>query len=167
MGADALDQMAAVELSAEALAPHIAASAQFKLDVAQDDLRDTGKRQMLNLGHSIGHALEGALLEGHTKVSHGWAVAWGMVVESRIASLMDLCEDNANAPLRQAVEGHFPALTLTDNQVAHALTLLAHDKKNVGGEIVMSLPLQPGSIALQKAVPLAVAERALREIMCA
>lgn len=54
----------------------IEACAQFKLQVTRDDLNEAGKRKILNLGHTFGHAIERIY-----KIPHGEAVFWGMVIK--------------------------------------------------------------------------------------
>jgi 3-dehydroquinate synthase len=71
----------------EALAPLIARSMEIKGRIVEADPKETGtRRALLNLGHSFGHALEAAA--GLGKITHGEAVAWGMV---RAAGLGRLC----------------------------------------------------------------------------
>ncbi len=62
----------------------IARCVAIKAQVVADDDRDRGKRNILNFGHTVAHAIEGA---SHHAVPHGHAVAMGMVVESRLAAM--------------------------------------------------------------------------------
>ncbi|MDN3508752.1 MAG: 3-dehydroquinate synthase [Candidatus Neptunochlamydia sp.] len=73
----------------------ISQSVKIKKKVIERDLKESGERHILNFGHTIGHAIEA--LEGYT-LSHGEAVAIGMVVEAFIAHKMQtLTESDFNA----------------------------------------------------------------------
>jgi 3-dehydroquinate synthase len=61
----------------------IADSVRLKASVVSADEREGGLRQVLNLGHTIGHALEAET--GYTQLLHGEAVAWGMIAATHIA----------------------------------------------------------------------------------
>lgn len=60
---------------------------ELKRDIVQKDERETGLRRILNFGHTIGHAVE---LISNYKVPHGYAIAIGMVAESKISVSMGL-----------------------------------------------------------------------------
>jgi len=55
---------------------------RIKTTVVAADERDTGERMLLNFGHTVGHAIE--KITGYTQLSHGEAVAIGMVVACQI-----------------------------------------------------------------------------------
>jgi 3-dehydroquinate synthase len=66
-------------------------SCQIKAAVVERDERDEGVRAVLNFGHTVGHALEAAT--GYGQLSHGEAVAIGMVAAARISWQMGLCSE--------------------------------------------------------------------------
>lgn len=68
---------------AEALAPVVAAAARAKVGVVESDVREGGRRRLLNLGHTLGHAIESAL--GYQGLRHGEAVAYGILFALRLA----------------------------------------------------------------------------------
>ena len=72
----------------------IAESVKLKAEVVSSDERENGLRRVLNLGHTIGHALEAQT--GYRHFLHGEAVAWGMIASAKIASAVDRI-DNAGA----------------------------------------------------------------------
>lgn len=76
------DPRAALEADGEALVPLVLRAAVAKAEVVADDEREGGARMHLNLGHTVGHALETAL--GHGSLLHGEAVAIGTVAELRV-----------------------------------------------------------------------------------
>jgi shikimate kinase/3-dehydroquinate synthase len=86
----------------------ILACAQTKLGVVAADERDGGRRQVLNLGHTIGHALEVRL--GYGTLRHGEAVGLGLLAALRLSGLSDLREQVAallaDAGLPTTLQGH-------------------------------------------------------------
>ncbi|HEY8191710.1 MAG TPA: 3-dehydroquinate synthase, partial [Alphaproteobacteria bacterium] len=76
-----------------ALAHAIATSCRKKAAIVQEDEREAGRRALLNLGHTFGHALEAAAgYDG--RFLHGEAVSIGMVMALELSRLMKLCSDD-------------------------------------------------------------------------
>jgi 3-dehydroquinate synthase len=73
-----------------ARAEAIALSCQAKADVVVEDERETGRRALLNLGHTFGHALEAATQYDSSRLVHGEGVAIGMVMAHRFSARMNL-----------------------------------------------------------------------------
>lgn len=116
----------------------IAHSCRAKARVVAEDERETGKRALLNLGHTFGHALEAEC--GYSgSLLHGEAVAIGMVMALEASARLGL----AQAEDRNRLEAHFRQVGLKTNAGAigvdmDADTLLSHmhkDKKVEAGEI--------------------------------
>ncbi len=107
----------------------IAASIRMKAEVVSADERESGLRMILNLGHTLGHALEAAT--GYRKLLHGEAVAWGTLVALEIALERGTITASQHGRMQNAIlrYGPFPALRLR----AHTLVALtARDKKHLG-----------------------------------
>lgn len=122
-----------------------------KAKLVEEDERDTGSRQFLNLGHTLGHAIEKC---SHFEISHGHAVAIGMVYAARLANRLGLCDAAAQKRIEQALlANHLPtkAPFTPDELCAAALS----DKKRAGGIITFVLPRAIGQCELKK---MAVAE---------
>jgi shikimate kinase / 3-dehydroquinate synthase len=111
-----------------------------KLAVVAEDERDAGRRQVLNLGHTVGHAIEAAT--GYTRYRHGEAVAIGLLVALRLSG---------REPLREEVAELFAArdlpLTFTDASVDEVLALVERDKKRAGGRVPFVLLNAPGDVS--------------------
>jgi len=75
-GDDFLDRIADNKNKDDLLCEFIEKSVNYKASIVSEDLRESGKRMLLNLGHTFGHALESAA--GLGNITHGEAVAWGM-----------------------------------------------------------------------------------------
>lgn len=81
----------------------ISASARFKAHVVTIDERETGLRNLLNFGHSIGHAIEAFLTP---QVLHGECVAIGMVKEAELARYLGLLNGTAVGRLQKCLAAH-------------------------------------------------------------
>ncbi len=105
--------------------------------VAQDPT-ENGWRQILNFGHTVGHALESYSLNTSAPLKHGEAVAWGMLAECFISEL----KSNFTS-LEKAKEIIFSIYTLPNwfNEMDYEAIyeFAKHDKKNKGGEINCTL----------------------------
>jgi 3-dehydroquinate synthase len=66
----------------------LARAVQVKIAIVEEDERESGKRQLLNLGHTFGHAIEAAL--DYRGIRHGEAVAIGLVAACRLSTLLGL-----------------------------------------------------------------------------
>jgi 3-dehydroquinate synthase len=75
-------------------------SVQIKADVVSQDERESGFRQVLNFGHTLGHALEAASRFG---LGHGSAVAFGMVLEAEVGERLGVTEPGTSAALAAAL----------------------------------------------------------------
>jgi shikimate kinase/3-dehydroquinate synthase len=110
-----------------------------KLEVVAADERDGGRRQVLNLGHTVAHAIESAT--GYSRYRHGEAVAIGLLCALRLSG---------RDALRKEVSGLFAArglpLTFTGVDPATVVALVARDKKRRGGSVPFVLVQAPGEV---------------------
>ena len=120
----------------------VARCVEIKRDVVQQDEFDNGIRGLLNFGHTFGHAIEKL---SNFAVSHGEAVAKGMVIAARMAPLCGLCDvaDELSALLVQY--GFDITCTYSAQEVYEALLT---DKKRRGGNISVVLPRSVGDCTL-------------------
>ena len=118
--------------------------------MAQDE-KEKGLRQLLNFGHTFGHAIE--KLSGFS-IYHGEGVSVGMLIASWTAEQKGLCEAGVYAELREILAGEgLPTVTaFTAEQVAEAAM---NDKKRRGDTVTLVLPERRGKCRL---VPVAAAE---------
>ncbi|MFC6164610.1 3-dehydroquinate synthase [Lactiplantibacillus dongliensis] len=110
----------------------IARSVSFKAQIVRADEKEGGQRQLLNFGHTIGHAVE---LLGQGKWMHGEAVAMGLVAVCRVFEAQGLTPvGTANAiAARLAVVG-LPT-ELPDLALSTVLEAMRHDKKVHGDQL--------------------------------
>ncbi len=90
-----------------ALAAAIRRACELKADVVGEDERESGRRALLNFGHTFGHAIEGAT--GYGTWLHGEAVAAGMVIAARLSARLGLVDDAFADRARRAARGRRPA----------------------------------------------------------
>lgn len=119
-------------------------SAGVKLGIAAADPEEKGIRKLLNLGHTIGHALESAALEKGIDLLHGEAVAAGLWCESRIARDRGMLNENDWLEIRACLEHFFPRVDLEFIDLERFAFFLQKDKKNSSGAMRMVLLEQPG-----------------------
>lgn len=117
-------------------------SAKFKSSVVNRDPKESGRRKILNFGHTIGHALEGFFLESEKPIPHGEAVAAGMEMEAFIAWKKGLLAEAEFREIRAYIFQVFGQLDVPEDE--KWLTAISQDKKNKGKEIRMALPKKIG-----------------------
>ena len=123
--------------SVAALKPHLQRAVALKAEVVARDPRELGDRTLLNLGHTLGHALE---VESGYTLRHGDAVALGLIAAADVA----VAHGTAPADLPKTLRAGFAALDLPSQweslATPAALARLGHDKK-VRGELVRFVEL--------------------------
>jgi 3-dehydroquinate synthase len=125
----------------KALEKVIAASIRMKADVVHRDEREGGLRMILNLGHTVGHALEQATR--FKAMLHGEAVGWGMVASLYIARIRGTITGAQMERLEKLIYLYGPLPKLKVN-AAKVLAATGRDKKNVGGVRRFVLPVGIG-----------------------
>jgi 3-dehydroquinate synthase len=143
---------------AKALEKVIAASIRMKADVVSRDERESGLRMILNLGHTVGHALEQAT--SYKTLLHGEAVGWGMIAALYLARKRGTITGSQFERLEGLVHlyGPLPALTVKAKKVVAAT---GADKKNVGGVRRFVLPIGIGGAGVVEDVTAAELETAV------
>jgi 3-dehydroquinate synthase len=128
------------------LVEHLDRIQSVKLQIVEADPFESGLRKVLNFGHSIGHAIESAALEaGMQGISHGRAVAIGMVVEVRIAVELSVLSPEDEKEIVRFIGQCFGMPVLNWINPERLLHFLRLDKKNTSAGIFMSLPDRIGS----------------------
>lgn len=132
----------------------------MKRDVVEEDEFDTGKRQLLNLGHTFGHAIE---QKSHFQMTHGHAVAIGMHLIAKAAEAKGIAEKGTAAAIAKALEqNQLPKETeFSPAEVAEG-TL--RDKKRRGGAISFVFPKKIGACEIVK-IPVEEVEALARTAM--
>lgn len=136
----------------------IAVSCQAKADVVVEDEREMGRRALLNLGHTFGHALEAATHYDSARLVHGEGVAIGMVLAHEFSARLNLASpDDA-----KRVEGHLKAVGLPTKMsdipgelpgADVLLDAIMQDKKVKGGKLTFILTRGIGQSFVADDVP--------------
>ena len=103
----------------------ILACARTKLAVVAEDERDGGRRQVLNLGHTVGHAIETAT--GYGRYRHGEAVGLGLLAALRLSG-----REQLRAQVRELLSARGLPVALEGAGVEEVVAAVAHDKKRIG-----------------------------------
>ena len=134
---------AVLALEVKALAHAVARSVEMKAEIVAEDEKEQGRRALLNLGHTFGHALESETGYGEA-LKHGEAVAAGCALAFRFSAHLGLC-DPADAVRAEAVmaAAHLPTrLAQMPSGPMSADALIGHmlqDKKAEGGKLTFVL----------------------------
>ena len=129
-----------------------------KARVVGRDERESDLREVLNFGHTVGHALE--TVTGYRRFLHGEAVGWGMISSAVIAVGMGLVAPAAAARLICLVARVGPLPLLPKITAARLLRVMRTDKKARGGRLRFVLPRRIGRVDVFDNVP----EALLREV---
>jgi 3-dehydroquinate synthase len=138
----------------------IAAAIRVKARIVEKDEREGGLRRVLNLGHTLGHALE--TVTGYRRFTHGEAVGWGMLGAAWLARQRGMLSSRDASRVTAAIERNGPRPVLSDLDVGELLGALARDKKSVAGQTHFILPKGIGRVVVVGDVTRADARGALR-----
>ena len=121
-------------------------SLNIKLDFVRDDERDKGKRQKLNLGHTIGHGIESL---SNYELNHGESIGIGTIYMARAAYKLGLAENDFYKDLIDAFKNHNLPITY-DFDTDEILEVLKHDKKIKNNRINIIIPTKIGEVMSKK-----------------
>jgi shikimate kinase/3-dehydroquinate synthase len=143
---------------AEADRDTVLACARTKLAVVAADERDAGRRQSLNLGHTVGHAIETAT--GYTRYRHGEAVGLGLLAALRLSAQASLRDEVAELLAARGLP------TRLDDDVDRAAVIAAveRDKKRRGGRVGFVLVEAPGDVRVGQPVAAGELHAAVAEL---
>ena len=108
---------------------------EFKQAVVSVDPNDTAYRHILNFGHTVGHAIEGACALDDHPVPHGVAVAEGMLYEALLSRVFGSLPEESWRRIQRLILRHFDVKPMGDDMVDLVLGLMERDKKNRDGDI--------------------------------
>ena len=115
-----------------------------KIAVIEADPYEQGIRAALNLGHTVGHAVE---LVSEFKLRHGEAIAIGTVVEARLAERLGLASSGLSEQIAVAFDDlGLPTAIPADLPRAAILAAMRLDKKKAAGVVKFALPIKVGEV---------------------
>ena len=107
------------------------AARQYKERIVAEDLRESGLRQVLNFGHTVGHALE-----EKTHVRHGYCVLWGMVAELYLSVVKAGCPKEVLTQLSRVMLDYYGRPQCNCKEADELVDLMRKDKKNASEETI-------------------------------
>ncbi len=118
---------------------------KMKSDIVSEDEFDLGLRQLLNYGHTIGHAIERL---SNYETTHGQAVAIGMATISEKSALLGFCPVSCALDTKNILEKfHLPTTALFGKE--EILNVVGNDKKRKGDTVTLVLPEKTGKCFLK------------------
>ena len=138
----------------------VSRSAAIKAGVVEKDELDLGLRNILNYGHTVGHAIESV---SKLKVWHGEAVAIGMLAEAGISNKMGILSSQELKRLERVIAGAGLPTRIPSLPVKEMMQAMQHDKKIVLGKIKIILPKTIGEVFITDEVKPSVVEEVLRD----
>ena len=128
----------------------IAKSVGVKQDIVTQDPHEHGLRKALNLGHTVGHALESTALALRHPVLHGYAVAWGLMCELYLSVAKCGFPQATLRKMAHFIVENYGRPAITCKQYDSLYELMKHDKKNTAGTINFTLLSDVGRLQLDQ-----------------
>ena len=122
---------------------------EIKSDIVSRDEFDLGERQKLNLGHTLGHAIERC---SDFAVSHGHAVAIGTVRACLAAQKLGVCKEDISERVKKTLERNGLPVS-TDISLHELASVMQRDKKRSSAGINLILPTKIGECILYNTDP--------------
>jgi 3-dehydroquinate synthase len=132
----------------------IVRSAAIKAAIVEKDEKDAGLRNILNFGHTIGHAIESA---SDFRIKHGQAVSIGMVSAAVISNKMGIFKAKDLARLKKLLLAAGLPVAVPRLDMARVIKAMEHDKKVRNGRIRFILPRSIGKVFIADDVSFALA----------
>jgi len=136
----------------------VSRSAEIKAGVVEKDELDLGLRNILNYGHTVGHAIESV---SELKVWHGEAVAIGMIAEARISNKLGMLDQKEVSRLKSLITRAGLPTEIPDLEVEKIIQVMKHDKKILQGKLRFALPKSIGNVFITDEVSPSLVEQAL------
>jgi len=134
-------------IDADSLLQLLQESVMVKKRIVEEDPTEKGIRRALNLGHTAGHAFESLALQRKSPIPHGYAVAWGLVVELVLSHMQLQFPSNELTRLATYIYDNYGAFNVTCDDYPALIEFMRHDKKNDSvNEINFTMLKQVGDI---------------------
>lgn len=125
-------------------------SVEIKREIVKKDPFEKNIRKALNLGHTTAHAFESFAMAKNKPIPHGYAVAWGIIVELYLSHR--LCGFPKEKLLKTVrfIQQNYGAFAITCDHYEELFEITGHDKKNQGGIINFTLLSDTGSVQIDQ-----------------
>ncbi|MEQ8813081.1 MAG: 3-dehydroquinate synthase family protein [Imperialibacter sp.] len=142
---------------------HIQHSIEVKSGVVDKDPKENGLRKILNFGHTIGHAVETALLVSGNRLLHGEAIAIGMITEAFLSTKKTGLPQGSYKEITQYLLATYHPAQISKATIKKAESLILQDKKNEKATIKGSLLSAIGQSEYDVIITLGEVREALAE----
>jgi shikimate kinase/3-dehydroquinate synthase len=139
----------------------ITEAVRVKVAIVEEDPYERGRRAVLNLGHTFGHALE--VLSGFT-LRHGEAVSIGLVAAARTAIVLSLCDETVEGRLAALLQRFGLPTHCEGYEPREIWEAMATDKKKRGKKLRFVLPRAIGQVVVADQVPESTVLEVLEEL---
>lgn len=130
----------------------ISASVDVKRKFVEADPVEKGLRKALNLGHTVGHAVEALCLERGRRITHGHAVAVGLICTLYLSAIKTSFPVGVLRQVVTFIREHYPVVPIMCEDYDELIEKMRHDKKNTAGEIRFTLLKNVGETCLDISV---------------
>ena len=137
-----MDELLAYDIAnpdLDMLARMIGESVEVKEKIVTEDPLEHGIRKALNVGHTIGHALESWAMRHDNPILHGYAVAYGIIGELYLACVKTSFPQDMMRQVVYYIKEVYGTLPITCDDYPELLELMTHDKKNIADTINFTL----------------------------
>jgi 3-dehydroquinate synthase len=125
-------------------------SVGIKREIVEKDPFEKNIRKALNLGHTTAHAFESFAISKSSSILHGYAVAWGIIVELYLSHrLCGFPKDKLQETVR-FIQQNYGAFDITCDNYEQLYEITGHDKKNQGGIINFTLLSDTGTVQIDQ-----------------
>lgn len=131
--------------STESIHRLIREASALKYRIISEDFNDNGIRKSLNFGHTLGHAIETLMMEQQTPVTHGEAIAAGMLMESFISKQLAGLSLDVFMRICSTINRWFQPIPIRETDIQEIISISRSDKKNANGSFYLSLLHAPGN----------------------
>lgn len=126
----------------------------IKQEIVEADPKEKGLRKALNLGHTAAHAFESLAMERGETMAHGYAVAWGIVVDLVLSHMLYRFDSSLLHRVAGFVKTHYPAPAIGCADYDALIGYMSHDKKNSSPDAIsFTLLRAPGQLEIDTIVP--------------
>ncbi len=123
---------------------YIQKSIDIKLKISNEDPFEQNQRKLLNFGHTLGHAIESYCFESKNEITHGHAIAIGMILESYISYQLNYITKDEFYEIKASINHIFKPIIFTQDSMNKIIENIKFDKKNSHGKVYFSIIDQIG-----------------------
>ncbi len=124
-----------------------------KISIVEKDMHESGLRKLLNFGHTVGHALETFFLKTEHPVTHGEAIAAGMICATMISAGWPGFECHSPEQIYQTIDRDFTRLKFAGSDIPEIMRLMQQDKKTKENKLHFTLLYKLGEAVPDIIVP--------------